>query len=357
MEKFTIPSAAKPYVDELKEIARTGAAAFPRLENLELVNLPVVIAEAGDASTSRDRARAFISILKRVVAGNLTGKEVKTAKLLFALDEYAGVPTRDRYDQVARLHNPRWKWENFRKEPLDRHLFSVYLELYREGDQAAVKGSPEASAEETREVTPKLLLAGGRYRIVSRELTYNFPHAEGSPREVIDRREIEAVADNVEAWRQTVYFFGKGTTDAPDFTLFGPGKLSVLGEHPLNRAYKSGRAYQLEVKFPEPLMLGQRTQFMIYSRHVVPLNNLVRDNYHDGWKMAPVVPTSHFSITVRFPDHRLPARVWHYEDLPEALAPGSPSEMNTLAVDEFGVATYSWTSMLVGYAYGIEWEW
>jgi GMP synthase (glutamine-hydrolysing) len=48
------------------------------------------------------------------------------------------VPVRPqhRYRAVAKLYNQHWTWENYRKEPLTRHLLAVYLALKREAEIA-----------------------------------------------------------------------------------------------------------------------------------------------------------------------------------------------------------------------------
>jgi hypothetical protein len=76
----------------------------------------------------------FIKILQEIIKQRLEGKEAQTANILFGFEGYAGVPIQDRYRAVAKLYNPYWSWENYRKEPLTRHLLAVYLALKREAD-------------------------------------------------------------------------------------------------------------------------------------------------------------------------------------------------------------------------------
>lgn len=134
------------YIKALRKLIRNGAMADPFLEDSPLLDLPVV-QRASEPNASRGkRAHAFIGILRRIVQERLEGREAETAALLFAFDTYAGVPVQDRYRAVAKLYNPNWTWENYRREPLTRHLNTVLLALKREADLADDPAIPEAAA-------------------------------------------------------------------------------------------------------------------------------------------------------------------------------------------------------------------
>jgi GMP synthase (glutamine-hydrolysing) len=148
MNKLHIPPTDAPYIEALRQLIRTGVTAAPGLEESPLVDLPVVRGACpSDASPTR-RAHAFIQILQRIIAERLAGHEAKTATILFGLSEYAGVAIQDRYRAVAKLYNPYWTWENYRKEPLTRHLLAVYLALKRE-PELVHSNSPEHSKRRT----------------------------------------------------------------------------------------------------------------------------------------------------------------------------------------------------------------
>jgi GMP synthase-like glutamine amidotransferase len=147
MEKLILPAADIPYIDALRALIRTGVAAAPGLEHSPLIALPVVLQQSGPDASPAKRAHIFISVLQHTIAQRLTGKEAQTASILFGLGEYAGVPIQNRYRTVAKLYDPHWTWENYRKEPLTRHLLAVYLALRREAEIApetatAVQATP-----------------------------------------------------------------------------------------------------------------------------------------------------------------------------------------------------------------------
>lgn len=136
MEKLILPVPDAPYIHALRGLIRTGVMADPSLEQSPLVDLPVVLQRSGPDASVTKRAYIFIELLQHVITHRLSGKEATTATILFGLDEYAGLPIQDRYKTVAKLYNPHWTWENFRKEPLTRHLLAIYLALKREAEIA-----------------------------------------------------------------------------------------------------------------------------------------------------------------------------------------------------------------------------
>lgn len=134
MDKLQIPEEAATYIDALRSLIRTGAAAAPLLEQSPLIDLPVVLQQCDRNASATKRAHVLITVLQDVTTHRLTGKESETAAILFGFDTYAGMPLQDRYRAVARLYNTHWTWENYRKEPLTRHLLAVYLALKREAE-------------------------------------------------------------------------------------------------------------------------------------------------------------------------------------------------------------------------------
>ncbi|HSX05470.1 MAG TPA: type 1 glutamine amidotransferase [Candidatus Saccharimonadales bacterium] len=130
----------------LRQLIRSGAAATPSLEQSPLLQLPVVSQRCQPDARPAQRAQIFLAVLRQVIRGRLEGKEAQIAALLFALEGYSGLPMQERYRAAAKLHNPRGSWEQYRKEPLSRHLAAVYLALTREADlpaaETAVKPQP-----------------------------------------------------------------------------------------------------------------------------------------------------------------------------------------------------------------------
>lgn len=134
MSKLHIPNTDAVFVEALRGCIRTGVMAAPSLEHSPLLDLPAVIEHAGRGASPTKRADVFIKLLRQVIQARLQGKEAETATILFGFDAYAGIPAQDRYRAVAKLYNPYWTWENYRKEPLTRHLLAVYLALKREAE-------------------------------------------------------------------------------------------------------------------------------------------------------------------------------------------------------------------------------
>lgn len=132
MDKFNIPAADAPFINALRALIRTGVMAAPDLERSPLVDLPIVVQHSGPKASPAKRAHVFCKVLRQIIQQRLEGKEARTAATLFGIEEHAGVPIQDRYRAVAKLYNPYWTWENYRKEPLTRHLLTVYLALKRE---------------------------------------------------------------------------------------------------------------------------------------------------------------------------------------------------------------------------------
>lgn len=155
MDKASIPVEDIPFIDALRALIRTGVKAAPQLEHSPLIDLPLVLQQSGDQASPAKRAHTFIETLHRVINQRLEGKEAETATILFGFDEYAGLPIQDRYRAVAKLYSPYWTWENYRKEPLTRHLFVIYLALKREAEllpqvQEANQQSPRSEASSAR---------------------------------------------------------------------------------------------------------------------------------------------------------------------------------------------------------------
>ncbi|MDQ1246317.1 MAG: hypothetical protein QG597_685 [Actinomycetota bacterium] len=353
MKRFGVPNEARPFVADLRAIGRTGIHTYPALTDSCLLELPVVTGFASPQAPVAERARIFIDALERAIETRLRGKDQLTARMFFGYGEHAGVSSRDRYYAIAKLHG-KPGWNGFRQEPLDRHLVAVFLALHALGEESS--GFATAVPAPAAASRSRPLVAGGDYVLVSREVTYNFPQQDGAVREILDARVVEATADNVTRWRQTKYYRGTSKLAQPEFTLFGPGDLSILRESPERRDVPA-RGHLLQVQFHRPLQRGEQAEFTIVMRQAVHYSDLVKADHHDGWRIEPIIPTAAFRVGVRFPPDCRPRVVWHYEDLPSVLAPGVPTEANTLNLDETGYAGYEWSDLLVGYAYGLEWEW
>jgi hypothetical protein len=352
-----------PFIDALRALIKPGLEGA-ELEGSVLLELPAVLTRASMNSSPRIRAEIFIEVLTEVVEKRLKGNNQRAARILFALGEWACVPHQKRYEAVAKLHDKGWTWEvNYRKEPLARTLKIIFLALYRAGDPDILRRDEQQqrSQIEGRKVTAdRKRPVGGDYVINSCEWTYNFPRIAGEPREFLEVRQITALRDGVDAWRHSSRWWGKnkGLADLPDMSLFGAGELSIIHDSPVAPSSEPGRIIILEVKFPRPLQAGESATFTITKKRHVSVEEVVYvpgevDRYG---LLAVTVPVENFSVNVRFPRESIPAEIWHYEDLPEWLVPGEPSEESTLTADASGYVHYSWTGLLVAHSYGIAWR-
>jgi hypothetical protein len=361
MEKWKIPIEAQPFVDALRELISPGIQAATTLELSPLVDLNVVTTKTGPGAPAAARADFFIEELERIIKEKMQGNDRERALCLFALDAYAGIPARKRYEKIASLHDKHATWESYRKEPLDRFLVAVYLKLYREGVKTSIMAAPIQGATSVNDSNPRAArqgFVGGDYIINKYESIYNLPTEPGKPREFLQVRQITATSDGVEAWRQSTRWWNKNVDELPDFTLFGPGKLALTYDARLKRTDKPGRVYVTEVKFPQSLKEGDHAEFAILKSHNVTFEEVV----HEGWRdwcglLGVTIPIENAVESVHFPDAFTPRKVWYFEDLPEWLVPGVASEDNTLIVDSSGFVTHTWRDLLLGHSYGLAWVW
>lgn len=358
MNKFSIQPEAQPYIDALKSLIPAGVHTSPSLEASCLVNLPVVTVSVGSDAPPGIRAEAFIKALEHIIDTKLQGKDRDNGQVLFGLGEWAGVPTRERHAKVAKSHDRHWTWENFRKEPLDKFLFAVYLKLYREGERANPHMSMTSNPGNESNTQMRSGLVGGSYVTNRYESIYNLPSEPGMPREFLQVREIMATRDGLEVWRQSTRWWNKNIEELPDLTLFGPGTLSIVLDARLKRTKKPGRVYVTEVKFPHALKAKDSTKFTILKRHQVSFDEVVCEGKRD-WHglLGLVTPTNQAVVSVRFPNDVVPQSIWYFEDLPEWLVPGIASDDNILTADSSGFATHTWNDLLLGHSYGLAWIW
>lgn len=365
---WRIPEQAKPYIDALRGLLVSGVYAASSLEKSELLNLPVVQKRAGAEATAAQRADIFIQTLEEIVQDKLKGKDRGIALRAFGLDDWQGVPSRDRYEEIAKLHGKpvhKPSWENFRKEPLDRFLFTVYLVLYREGEQLLHgKMSADATSEGCDRNSAMAnhssgqVASGGRLEYVLElyDITYNLPPRPGEPQETLTLRHIRALQDGVTRWRVSSKYWGKSPKVPPNATLFGPGTLRQLHDAPIVAGPHKGRAYVLELELPKPLNSGERFEFTILRRHDVDFADVLKSSLkdkRDRKSLTPTRPIEAATIRVRFFMPNRPASIWHYEELPDWLAPGIGSDTNSLNIDDSGLVSFSWRNLWIGYEYGI----
>jgi hypothetical protein len=351
MDKFQIPEAARPFTDALRNLTKTGVTAAPGLDTSPLIELEAVATRVGADADGHTKAVAFTELLTDLTkdghTGALMGKDHEVATRLFGLHEWAGVPSRQRYEEIAKLYDKRWTWENFRKEPLDRHLYAVYLALYRQGKL------PVASSIETAE--PQSVF---QYKLTDYDVTYRMPITPGQPREELEVREIEALTDGVENWKASTRYWGKAAEVGPEVTLFGPGNLTVRADTPITGSGGTpGRAYITEVAFPAPLKKGQRIRFTLLKRQAVEFGDLVRPDWQDCQSLTPALPVARASIRITFPQDHTPGDIWHFEDLEDWMVPGVSSEASHMTPDVGNTVAHTWLKPRIGASCGIAWRW
>lgn len=352
VERFKIPDEVKPHADALRRIAPVGISAAPDLESSPLLELDVVRQEAGPAATPQKKAVALTAALVRITTvgqpGALMGKDREAAVRLLGLDDWAGVPSRHRYEAIAKLYDKRWTWENFRKEPLDRLLFTVYLGLHRLGQLHG----PAVSVSDGHQ-RPAF-----DYRLRDFDITYRMPRGSGQAREDLEVREIEALVDGVASWQAPTRYWGKAADRGPEITLFGPGELTVHADSSIvGTEGDAGRAYVTKVVFPVPLRRGESVRFTLLKRQEVDYAELVRHEWQDCRSVTPVLPIDRLSVRVCFPNADAPSEVWRFSELEDWLVPGVPADDSKLDVDIGNSTAWSWNDLRIGMSYGIGWRW
>lgn len=349
MEKHKIPATAAPYIAALRELIRTGAIASPTLETSCLIDLPIVHKQSGARATPAKRAFVFIQILQHVIRQRLEGKDTETATILFGFGGYAGVPIQDRYRTVAKLYNTYWSWENYRKEPLTRHLLAVYLALEREAELT----------HHTFTVGPKPArsgLVGQDWVLEKFDGLYSLPHTEGQPLETIQIRRLRATCDEIQTYRHYASVRERGVSALPQVQLFGPGTATITDSHVDTNGI---RTYVTEVAFPKPIRFGESVEFTLIKRVPVQYGHVIQKKGWDWYGLISLAsPAESVKIGLRFPPHALPREVWRHQDIMSGLVrPGAPTTANRRNIDESGFTTCTWTDLSAGYSYGISLEW
>lgn len=352
MDKLAIPDKITPFIAALRELIRTGAAAYPNLEASCLIDLPVVRQQSGVDASATKRAHVFTQILQHIIGHRLQGKDIQVATILFSFDSYAGVPIQDRYRAVAKLHNPHWTWENYRKEPLTRHLLAVYLALEREVELTTTPAHFEIHSHQSHNG-----LVGQDWVMERFEGTYNLPLVPGEPLEVIGVRRLRAVSEQAGMWRYILHLREGSVQGTPLVTLIGSGTVVI------NDLYiDSGtgiHTYTVDVVFPQPFRYGETVEFTLIIRALVRYEILMPKKGVDWYGLVKLrSPTQSARIGVRFPLDKQPRNVWRYEDLISGLVrPGTPTDETRLTIDQSGYVSCSWADLSAGYSYGISLEW
>jgi hypothetical protein len=352
MERLSIPAGDMRFVEALRELIRTGVMAAPGLESSPLIDLPIVQTHSGAGASAAKRAYIFIKILQQVIKQRLEGKDAETANILFGFEGYAGVPIQDRYRAVAKLYNPYWSWENYRKEPLTRHLLTVYLTLKREAEVQNSIFLPSGHPRKARSG-----LVGQDWMLERFEGIYTLPSEQGQPLEAIQTRRLRAVCGKIDTYRHPTYVRERGVSSVPHTSLLGSGKVTVTDTHldPLTHV----RIYITEIKFPKPIAYGESIEFTLVKRVDAKFEEVIQDEGWDWYGLVSLAsPAESASIGLRFPALKRPRAVWCYEDIISGLVrPGSPNKKNRLSIDESGFTSCSWSDLSAGYSYGMSLRW
>lgn len=352
MMRLDIPTVDGPFIEALRELIRTGAMAAPSLESSPLIDLPVVRLHGGKGASPAKRAFVFIKILQQVIQQRLEGKEAETANILFGFEGYAGVPIQDRYRAVAKLYNPYWTWENYRKEPLTRHLLAVYLALKREAEAESVIVPLEEHPRKARSG-----LIGQDWVLEQFDGLFSLPAQEGQPLESVLTRRLRAVCDKIDTFRHHAYVRERGVSSVPRTLLLGPGAVSVTDTH-LDPA-TGLRIYITEVKFPKPVRYGESIEFTLLKQVETKGEHVIPDSGWDWYGLVALPsPAESAQIGLRFPAGQRPKNIWRYEDVISGLVrPGKPTPQNRLQIDDSGFVSCSWSDLSAGYSYGVALDW
>lgn len=352
MDKLKIPPAEIPFIEALRELIRTGAIAAPNLESSPLISMPIVLRESGNGASAAKRAYTFIRILQQIIRLRLDGKEAETANILFGFEGYAGVPIQDRYRAVAKLYSPYWTWENYRKEPLTRHLLTVYMLLKREAELTADLPIMQEHPRKARSG-----LVGQDWLLETFDGVFTFPAATGQPLETVQTRRLRAMCDKIDTYRHYAYVRERGISSVPHISLLGPGNVTVTDTHvdPLNGL----RIYVTEIRFPRPIYYGESIEFTVLKRVDAQLDHVIKEKGWDWYGLVTLAsPAVSAKVGIRFPLDTYPTSVWRYEDVISGLIrPGVPNSKNRLSVDSSGFVGCSWADLSAGYSYGIALDW
>jgi hypothetical protein len=352
MDHLPIRPADLPYIHALRELIQTGVIAAPDLESSLLIDLPVVVRHSGVDAPAAKRAFIFIQILQQVIRQRFEGKEAETANILFGFEGYAGVPIQDRYRAVAKLYNPYWTWENYRKEPLTRHLLAVYLTLKREESVASNLHMETAHPRQGRSG-----LVGQDWVLEEFDGQFILPAAPNRPLETIQKRRLRAICDHVDTYRHPAYVRERGISTQPHMALLNPGTIQVADTHVDSNS--NVRTYITEVKFPQPIRYGESVEFTILKQVDVQYDRVIQEQGMDWYGLVTLPsPARSARVGIQFPPGKQPRSVWRQEDIISGLVrPGTPTEDTRLAVSASGFAEYAWSDLSAGYSYGISLDW
>lgn len=342
----TIPDEALPYVQALRDLMRTGVEAAPSLQSSCLLDLPIVAQAVGADAMATQKSIAFITSLKHVIDHRLSGKDRETAKLLFAIDEHAGIPMQDRYHQIARLYNPHWTWDNFRKEPLTRHLLAVYFSLARESDLTSTQRPT---------ITPTGFI-GQDWDIVSNESHFILPTKDTHHVKQLQTITLKAKIDEASFWRQRFRWLERGTTELPHMEMFNNDSVMIAEEHQMD--VEGHRLVVIHVQLAKPVPVGKEVTLRLIKYIPVAGDRLVIRQL-DWYGFTPMgAPAHSLKAAITFPRDRHPKQLWLQEGVLDGITrPGEPNENNQLRVDENGYVEAEWHNTSAGYAYGISLRW
>lgn len=342
----TIPAEAEPYIQALRRLIRTGVEAAPLLHVSPLLDLSIVARVAGPDTSSANRCLVFIDVLQQVVTQRLSGKDRQTAQLLFAIGEYAGMPMQDRYHKVAKLYHPHWTWDNYRKEPLTRHLLAVYNALQREA----------AMIQRTLPNPLSTGMIGQDWEVITKDVHYILPAASERHVKLLETLRLRATIDNATYWRQRFRWLERGTSELPRLELFGDGKAYIIDDHQIDD--KGHRFIMIHTELAGPVTKGEEVTIRLIKYVPVAQNQLVV-RQHDWYGFTQIgTPAVSLKTAITFPPDKRPKQLWLQEDVLDGITrPGEPNANNQLSVDENGYVEAEWHNTSAGYAYGISLRW
>lgn len=330
--KFSIPERARPYTDALRDVVRVGLwawlpdAASPLLEMFGDED-----GRQNEASLVRGRTR-LVEAIKAAVDEKMEGDFRSRMLALLGMREWSNQPLSKRQEFVGSIYpSTGQNWEGFRKEPLDRHLLSLFISLETQKYQPA-KPEPPVTDDlgyETVQYHSRCDLGSG---------------------ETVQRRIIRALRDNVTHWEIAVSTWGR----SEEVSLLGDGTLTRHSEGEIRRTSR-GTSYFLRVDLPKPLRRDEEFAFTLLRREEPNLDRPT--GWLDQRQLTPRLSMHRATLEMVFPRDRHPPEVWAFGDMAPWLVPGVPSAGMTLATGEDGVVRFSWPRPTERRSCGIAWQW
>lgn len=332
----------------LRALIRPGAATGISPASV-LLQLPVISARVPASTSSARRMRVFLEVLETVCRDRLQGVDQRIAPIVFGLGDFAGQPISHRYALAADTYHAHWSWESFRKEPLTRLLETVAKALEREA--ASTPLSATGSAGDSGHG-----LVGHDWVMDHYDVTYRFPDSSSTSFDVLQRRRLRALRNDVQVWRNTTRWRERGEAGSWKTRLFGEGRLEIIDQH--RDELSALQLFETVVTLPRALAAGDSVDFTLHRQLTISPQALTSPDRQDWYGLLKLpAPVAYARIALQFGPVR-PQAVWRHQSLIEGLVrPGDPDPDTEIPVDGSGYAAAVWTDLSPGMSYGLSIRW